>query len=248
MAVLVLTSPSLYADELDLACFASQVTVDVQADELDATTFCTGGYRAPVAGLRSVTWSASGPADFATATASAKSAADEVLAVDIGTLYTLSAVPAGATVGNVGYFTQGRLFNRTIIEGGAGELATHAVTFMGGTQLVRGVLEVDETITANGDSPGIQLGAVSSTQRIWAALHVLTVGGTSTPTLTVKIQSDDNDTFSSATDRITFTAATAKGAQFSSALGAVADDYWRAIWTVSGTSPSFQARVLIGIQ
>ena len=60
MAVLVLTSPSLYADELDLACFASQVTVDVQADELDATTFCSGGYKVPVAGLRSVTWSASG--------------------------------------------------------------------------------------------------------------------------------------------------------------------------------------------
>lgn len=247
MAVLVLTSPSLYADELDLACFASQVTVDVQADELDATTFCSSGYKVPVAGLRSVTWAASGPADFATAAASAKSAADEILAVDIGTLYTLSAVPAGGTVGNVGYFTQGRLFSRTIIDGAAGELATHAVTFMGGTQLVRGRLEVDETITATGSSTGSQLGTVSSTQRIWAALHILTAGGT-TPSITVKVQSDDNSGFTSATDRITFTAATAKGAQFSSTVGAIADDYWRATWTVSGTSPSFQARVLIGIQ
>ena len=49
-------------------------------------------------------------------------------------------------------------------------------------------------------------------------------------------------------DRVTFTAQTAKGAQFSSAVGAITDTYWRALWTVSGTSPPFQTRVVIGIQ
>ena len=42
-------------------------------------------------------------------------------------------------------------------------------------------------------------------------------------------------------------AATAKGGQFSSATGAITDTYWRATWTVSGTSPSFQTRIIIGI-
>lgn len=252
MAAFALLDVDLFAGTastaLDLACFANQIGVTAEVAEVDATTFCSGGWTTPIAGLRSTTLTASGPTDMATATASQTSAVDEVLDVDLGGTYTLSVVPEGGTVGNYGYFTQGVLTSRTILDGAVGDLATHAVTFSGREPLVRGVLDTISTITANGNSTGTQLGAVSATQRVWCAVHVLTAGGTSTPTLTVKIQSDDNSGFTTPTDRITLTNFTSKGAQFSSLVGAVTDDYWRALWTVSGTNPSFQTRIMIGIQ
>lgn len=232
---------------LDLACFSNSVSVTTDVSMVMATTFCSGGWEEQIAGLRSTTWTASGPTDMATATASQTSAVDEVLAVGLGGDYVLSAVPTGGTVGNIAYFTRGTLNSRTVLDGAVGDLATHSVTFAGNQPMVRGVLDTVSTITTSSNSTGTLIGAVSASQRVWAACHFLTAAGT-TPSITVKIQSDDNSGFTSATDRITFTAQTAKGAQFSSAVGAITDTYWRALWTVSGTTPSFQTRVVIGVQ
>ena len=229
-----------------LSCFASQVQLETTVAEVDATTFCSSGWTVPIAGRRSTMLTASGPTDMATATASQQSAVDEVLAVTNGTEYVLSVIPMGSSVGAVGYFTTGLLMARSILQGSAGELATHTASFGGNRPVIRGTVDTASTITSTGSSAGAQLGAVSATQKVWAAVHFLTAGGT-TPSITVKVQSDNNSGFTSPTDRITFTAATAKGAQFLSAAGAITDDYWRATWTVSGTSPSFETRVLIGI-
>lgn len=247
MAAFALLDTDIYAGGLDLSCFANQINVAVDVAELDATTFCSSGWSVPIAGKRSVAWEASGPLDMATATAAQTSAVDEIFGGTIGQTYTLSAVPSSGTAYETAYFTQGLLAARTIIEGDAAGLATHSAKWTGSTPMVRGRLEAIQTITASGNSAGAVLSAVSATQRIWAAVHFLTAGGT-TPSITVKIQSDDNSGFTSPTDQITFTAATAKGAQFSSALGPITDTFWRALWTVSGTTPSFQTRVLLGIQ
>ena len=101
--------------------------------------------------------------------------------------------------------------------------------------------------SASGNTTGRQLGAVSATQSVYASIHVWSVAGTSTPTLTAKIQSDDNSSFTSATDRITMSSATAITSEYKSQAGAITDDYWRVNWTVSGTSPIFKAIVSIGI-
>lgn len=232
---------------LDLSCFANQVEVMSDVSTLDATTFCSGGWDTPIAGRFTTSISASGPTDMATATAAQTSAVDEVLAVDLGATYTLAVVPMGSTSGAVGYFTQGMLMNRQVLGGTVGDLATHSVMFRGTTPMIRGTVLHAADLTATGSSAVRQLGAVSASQRIWCALHVLAVSGTSTPTITVKIQSDDNAGFTSATDRITLSSATGKSAQFSSALGAITDDYWRASWTISGTNPSMTVRIMAGI-
>jgi hypothetical protein len=246
MAAFALLDVDLFADELDLSCFANQATVNIEANELDATTFCSGGWVTPIAGGRTTEVSASGPTDMATATAAQTSAVDEILAVDLGANYVLSAVPAGGVEGSVAYFTTGILLNRQVLDGSAGDLATHSVMWRGNQRMARGTLTSLATVTATGNGTGFQLGAVSASQRMCAAVHFLTAGGT-TPSITVIIESDDNAGFTTPTTRITFTAATAKGAQYSSVLGAITDDYWRARWTVSGTSPSFQTRVMLGI-
>lgn len=231
---------------LDLACFSREVGVEATVEEIDSTTFCSAGWQERIAGRRSTSWTAAGPTDMATATAAQTSAADEMLAVDVGGDYVLAAVPGGDTVGGVAYFTRGVLASRTVLDGSVGDLGSHAVTFAGSQPMIRGVLDTVSTVTAAGDSDGTELGAVSATQRVWASAHFLTAGGTS-PSVTLKIQSDSSSAFSSPTDRITFSAQTTKGAQFSSLVGAVTDTWWRALWTVSGSSPSFQTRVCIGI-
>jgi hypothetical protein len=251
MAHFALVDVDLYAGTsstaLDLSCFANSISVTTDVSMVMSTTFCSGGWEEQIAGLRSTSWTASGPTDMATATASQTSAVDEVLAVGLGGDYVLAAVPMGGTVGNVAYFTRGTLSSRTVLDGAVGDLATHSVTFAGNQPMIRGVLDTVSTVTSSGNSTGTLLGAVSASQRVWAACHFLTAGGT-TPSITVKIQSDDNSGFTSPTDRITFSAQTTKGAQFGSATGAITDSYWRALWTVSGTSPSFQTRVVIGVQ
>ena len=74
------------------------------------------------------------------------------------------------------------------------------------------------------------------------------MSGTSTPTVTFKLQSDDNASFTSPTDRITFTDITAIGSDFQSVAGAITDDYWRLNYTISGTNPSFGIHATIGIE
>lgn len=247
MAAFALTDVDLLAAGLDLSCFSSQLNVSITGSELESATFCSGAWSVPIVGMRSTAITASGPADMATATAAQTSAVDEILAVTIGDTYALSALPIGGTEGNVAYFTQGILTARDPISGSVGELATHQVTFAGNSPMVRGVLASQATVTATGNGTGHLLGAITSAQRMYAAVHVLTAGGTSTPTLTCKVQSDDNAGFTSATDRLTFTNFTAKGGQFGSVTGAVTDTYWRFAFTVSGTSPSFQVRAMLGI-
>lgn len=84
--------------------------------------------------------------------------------------------------------------------------------------------------------------AASSAYGAVAHLHVLTVGGTDTPTLTVKVQHSANNT--DWADLITFTAATAVGSQRSVvAVGVTIDRYVRAISTMSGTDETFNYAV-----
>ena len=246
MAAFALLDVDIYANGLDLSCFANQANVAVAGNELDATTFCSGGWVVPIAGIKSVDVSAAGPTDMATATAAQLSAVDEVLAVDLGGNYVLSAVPIGGVEGSVAYFTQGLLLARDILDGSAGDLATHNVRWRGKDRLSRGTLTSLATVTATGNGTGFQIGAVATGLRLCAAVHFLTAGGT-TPSITVVIESDDNSGFTTPTTRITFNAQTAKGGQFSSVLGPITDDWWRARWTVSGTTPSFQTRVCLGI-
>jgi hypothetical protein len=44
-----------------------------------------------------------------------------------------------------------------------------------------------------------------------------------------------------------FTAATGLTSQAASVLGAVTDQWWRVIWTITGTTPSFTFAVSAGI-
>lgn len=100
-------------------------------------------------------------------------------------------------------------------------------------------------VGASGNGSGFQLGSLSATQRAIPFIHVVDAQGDS-PTLDVTIESDEADDFLSAATRFTFSQFTERGSQVLPQLdGPITDDWWRAVWTVGGTSPSF--KFLVGL-
>jgi len=74
------------------------------------------------------------------------------------------------------------------------------------------------------------IGAVSATQKIYSALHVISASGT----IDVTVKSAALVGFGSPTTRITHTQFGAIGAELKSASGAITDAFWRVDFTISG--------------
>lgn len=246
MAKYLLLDSVVYLDGKNLSGDSNSLTINAEADEVDVTTFGSDGTREYLAGLKSFSAQLQGFSSHGTGEV------DSVLNSQWGVSDAIFSASAEGDDGDIGFFTKSveTVFNPW--GGSVGEASKFDASFKGrGQPLVRGTIlhPGDTARSSSSNGTGRQLGAVGSTQKLYAALHVLSVSGTSTPTLTVKVQSDDNAGFTSATDRITFTAATAAGAQWATPVsGAITDDRWRVSYTISGTTPSFLFAVLVGIQ
>lgn len=246
----VLVDCRIYFDSAELTGHSNKVDVKSTVEDLDRTTFSSGGWKERKNGLVDSEFKLEGFNQ-----AGDLSYPDDTFWANLGvSTKPLTFVPKPTTilsppaVGDLSYLS--RVLEVNYAPGGeVGKLWAWTADMSGNWPLARGVVlhpqGTARTTTANGT--GVQLGALSATQRLYATLHVLGISGTATPTITVKIQSDDNAGFSSPTDRITFTAATAIGGQALSVDGAITDDYWRAQWTISGTNPSFLFAVSAGI-
>lgn len=131
--------------------------------------------------------------------------------------------------------------------GPIGEIHPFSLETQSAGPLIRGVNEGIGAKTVTGTSAGTQLGTVAAGSSLYAALHVVAVAGAA-PTLDVIIQSDDSGGFGTPTTQLTFTQATTLvTSQFLSVAGAIADDFFRAQWTITGGSPSYTIFVVIGI-
>jgi len=130
--------------------------------------------------------------------------------------------------------------------GSHGELLAFSAAVQSRSNLGRGQLACNAGLTTSGSQSGVNLGAVSSTQKIVASLHALTVSGTS-PTLDVTVESDVDNTFASPTTVLTFSQVTAATALEIEADGPITDTWFRITYTIAGTTPSFAVRAAIGI-
>lgn len=241
MAKFVFNDGKVFSGGYDLSDHITSVNLEIMAEELDATTINSGGFREVLGGLRDSTLSMDG---FYEAGANKP---DALLGASVGNELIVTTVP-DAGVGNTAYFMKSRLFSYSMF-GTVGEIAPFSITkSQSDDEVVQGKIEIDGALTATGNSTGVQLGAVGSTEKIYVAIHCTAVSGTSTPTVTFKLQSDDNSSFTSPTDVITFSDITAIGADYQSAAGAITDDYFRLNYTISGTSPSFSIHATIGIE
>ena len=241
MAKFVFNDGKVFSGGYDLSGHITSVNLEIMAEELDATTINSGGFRERLGGLKDSTLQLDG---FYEAGANKP---DALLGASIGNELIVTTVP-DAGVGNTAYFMKSRLFSYSMF-GAVGEIAPFSISkSQSDDEVVQGKIEIDGALTASGNSTGVQLGAVGATEKIYVAIHCYAVSGTSTPTVTFKLQSDDNASFTSPTDRITFSDITAIGADYQSAAGAITDDYFRLNYTISGTTPSFSIHATIGIE
>jgi len=148
--------------------------------------------------------------------------------------------------GSIAYFFKA-LHSSYNLGAQVGELHSFSAEAVGADRLIRGnILANKEDVSSSANSDAQQLGAVSSSQKIWAALHVLEASDSDT--LDVMIESDAADDFSgSETTRITFDQVNAIGSQFMTFDGAITDTWWRSDFTITGSDPSFSFIVLMGI-
>lgn len=244
MAQFVLLNARIFAGAADLTSHANQVNVTAEINEANVTNFASNGWKESLGGLASTTLDGSGQWE----------AGDPGL-VDNQTWDTLSnraihpwtIAPQSAAVGELTWFTQVlrtsyKLFSTV------GEVAPWEANASGTVPLLRGTSGHPPGVveTADGAGQGLNLGDVGSGQRIWSALHVLSVAGSS-PTLDVTIESDEDDSWGSPATQITFDTATTVGAQFASTSGPISDTWWRVSWAITGSSPEFQFLTTLAI-
>lgn len=246
MAKTVLTNVRLFVGPTDLTGVSNKVEVADTMEDKDVTNFGSGGAKEVIAGLETVAFSAEGQWQ---AGASSTVDVDDEMWSDRRVVQAWSVAPVGATAGNVAYLTQALRLNSKLFAA-VGDVAPWTMSAAGSWPLARGMSAQSPgtAITATGDGTGVNLGAVSSTKRLYAALHVLSVSGTAGPTIAVTIESDVDNTFATPATQLTFTTTGATGSEIiRTSTGAIADTWYRATYTLTGTNPSFLVFIAIGI-
>lgn len=243
----ILTDVRLFTGAADLTSANNKIEFSAEAEEKDTTVFRSSGtgqvFATCIAGLAKGSVSAEG-----FWSAGGTDQVDDNLWPGMGGLGAWSWCPDTANVDEIAWLTYGLQGNYSIL-GSVGDVAPWKAAMRSSWPIVRGkVAHPPGTArTATGNGTAVEHVAVTATQQLYANLHVLSISGTDTPTLTVKVQSDDGSGFASATDRITFDAATAVGGQSKRVAGAITDTFFRASWTISGTNPSFLFLVTFGV-
>lgn len=244
MAISYWQDMSILVGGLELAAHGKNVTLATNVAAVDTTPLSTTGWMTFIGGLKS------GVVDMSLMQDVTSGSVDSTLFDLLGDADVPHSIVTNSADGSTAYLFRGIPLQYVPTEGNVGDLAMAKLSGQSSTGgVVRGTLihPGSASRTSSSAGTGRQLGAVVAGKSLYAALHVLSVAGTDTPTVTVKVQSDDNADFSSATDRITFTGATAVGSQWSSVAGAITDDYWRISYTISGTNPVFAFAVTAGI-
>lgn len=244
MAKVVLTNVRLFGSGADLTTRTNKVEIMTERETKEVTSYGSNGYVEVLGGLGSGQLTAEGYFEAAD-----NSYPDNFSWASRGSVVPMSVAPVGVTVGSKAYLSDFLITKHDIIKGSVGDVAGFMLDAATNSPVTKGfVMQAPgSAITSSSNGTGVEAGAVATGQSLYANLHVTSISGTSTPTLTVVIQSDDNPSFTSPTTRLSFTAATAIGGQHLSVVGPITDTYYRAVYTVSGSTPSFLAFITLGI-
>lgn len=243
MSRFILTNVRLFTGGADLTGASNKVEISTEVEDKDGTNYKSGGWKEVLGGLASAEISGEGQWE-----AGDPSMVDDATWPALGGTGAWTIGPAGAAVGALSYFTRAMRAGYTLGEG-VGEVAPWTASAMSSWPLVRGVIEHAPGVarSVSGSTAGVQLGAVPAGKRLYAALHVLSVAGT-TPSLTVTVESSADNTFTAPATQLTFDAATAAGGQIVRAVPTSSTDSWfRASYEITGTTPSFMFAIALGV-
>lgn len=241
MSRFVLLNTVTYAAGYDFTADTQKVLLEMEADAVDATTFNSGGWTELLAGLRKTTFDMEGLWE-----AGANTVDPEAFAQFGGTEQVHMLAPAG-TEGSTVYAWRAARFKYSL-GGKVGEAAPFTLTSQGsGAQgAVRGALaKAKGSVAATGAlGSGLNLGAPTAAQFVYAGLHVFGTPGT---TITVQVQSDDNSGFTTPVTRGTIGPVTAAGGTWMTRVAGpfVGETWWRA--NVSAITGTFTVAVWIAL-
>ena len=242
MASLVWKDCTLWLAQYDFSSYTTDLSVDLEVDEVETTTHASGGVREYKGGLKKST--AKGVTFADSVTSGTETAIAGLLGTE-GVIFTASVDgTAGSRTATVRGFVNGYTFG-----GKVGDMAHMDFTHTGANNegVLHGSLLYPKTTTITStSSTAIQLGAVASTQKVYGALHVFGASGAGTG-LVVKLQSAAS-AGGSYTDQVTFTSTATTTYELKSTAGAITDTYWRVNVQVAGSSPSFSFAVAAAIQ
>lgn len=244
MSKFVLLNARLFAVGADLTGASNKIELTSEIEDKETTNYYSAGYKEVIGGLGTAEVSAEGQWEAADS-----SKVDDAMWARLGGVGPWTACPDNAAVGDLAYLTQ-CLTASYALGGAVGDIAPWTGKGASSWPLVRGQMAhpAGTARTSTGTGTAVQLGAVPAGKRLYAALHVLSVAGT-TPSITARIESDNAVGFPSATTQLTFTAATAAGGEALRTSGsAITDDWFRVAWTISGTTPSFLFATSFGIR
>ncbi|MFI6737439.1 hypothetical protein ACIBI9_31325 [Nonomuraea sp. NPDC050451] len=217
----------------------NQISLNLGAEELDNTTFGSGGWRTRVAGLKDVEaelagyWQAGSPSLDSEAF-TRLGLADEVVSMS----------PTGVE-GDTAYVWRGEKFGYDAF-GSIGELTPFSLSMKGshGQGAARGTfLKTRANVSATG-ATGTSfriIGGIPSGFALYSSFHVFTAG----TTITALVESDDANTFASATTRLTHGPITAVGGTIQRIAGPITDDWFRV--RVSAITGTFSIACAIGV-
>lgn len=243
-----LTNATIYFSGYDFSGVTNEVKVDRTRVALKKTTFGSGGANEYVGGLFDTMVNVNGFTEYGSLLAN-----DQLVASFEANAQTHSLLitPSGTDGGHAS-FVSAQLMNHNAVDGHVGELAAFTSQFGGRDAYgaVDGALLLPKQVLASGATNGTfnQLGAVTSSQFVFAALQVFAVTGSS-PTLDVVVKSAATSG-GSYTTRATFAQQTAQGDVFLVPVaGPFTDTFWKVTATVGGSStPTVSAAVAVGIR
>lgn len=256
MAKFVMLNARIYASGSDLTGQSTKIELPAQVDDKETTPFGLDGWKEYIGGLKSFEVSLDGQYEAGDAGKIDDSRwAALGVAADPWTVYPAGSGQAASAVadyGDLAYLSRALETSYTI-GGSVGDVAPAKTSAKGNWPLARGIsLHPPATArTATGSATVVNGGssmAVATGKCLYANLHVLSIAGTSTPTITVLVKSDATGAFAGAeTTRISFTAATAVGGESLRLAGPITDQFYRVYYTISGTNPSFLFNVSVGV-
>lgn len=246
MTIGPLLDARVYAGPANLSGQSNKVEFSADLDEQDSTVFepasaADRGWRTRVGTL--LDWKIMVSGHWF---AGDDGQVDDTMFNGIRTLMPWTIVPQSllgvTTVGDTCYLSKALNSKYTPL-GETGKIAPFEAAASGAWAMPRGLVAhpPGTARTASGNGTAQQLGAVPAGQYLYSSLHVQSIAGTATPTITVEIESDDAQGFGSPTTRLSFDAATslATGHQIKRVAGPFTDTWWRPKWTITGTNPSF---------
>ncbi|MFC8290071.1 hypothetical protein ACFUJ0_06085 [Streptomyces sp. NPDC057242] len=241
---MILTNVRAFASGADLTGASNKIEVSAEVEEKEATVYSSSGWKAVVGSLGAADIEAEGYWE-----AGDPSLVDDASWAQLGGVWPWTICPDTAQVGSIAYLTRALRSNYKL-GGTVGDVAPWSSSAKGSWPLVRGQIAHPPGLarTATGVGSVLNLGSVAAGRRLYAAVHVLSVAGT-TPSLTVAVESDDTAGMTSPVPRLTFGAITAPtGQALRTDASAIADTHYRVTWAITGTGPSFMFAVSLGIR